>query len=157
MCHFNLFGDYRPYRGLTKADVDSLDVVGVDSLYSFLGCKLNFVLNPPAHDGEHAGTAGCHWFINEYCNKPVTDYKIELSSNRDNRGALVCAMYPKSKPAYPLEQVIIVHDWNSGNLDTILGPAAGGCPLVRSYNRDVDCNGVEARLTHNDVNVGWSS
>ena len=85
---------YIPYTGMLPGEA-SEHMLPNDGTYQ--GCRINFTLNPPAHDGSGAGAEGCQWFIDEYCEGlGVDDFNIAVSVNDDLNSNRVCALKRRS-------------------------------------------------------------
>ena len=119
--------DYHPYPGITPDSADTHLIEG-EGLHE--GCRINFLLHPPAHDGTgpSQGREGCAWFIEGYCPGLVAeDFAVSVSAKRDIHDHHVCAL--KRHPAMiPL-------------------PEYGNCPLhpmkhdgaVNAWERNLGC------------------
>ena len=89
--------NYQPFTGYTS-NSNNVDrrLAELPTGELFEGCRVNFVLNPPAHDGVNPGDAGCEWFVAEYCpGKELSDFEVAVSTKADANGNLVCALGPK--------------------------------------------------------------
>ena len=84
--------NYHPYTATMASDSDNH--VLPNNEY-FNGCKVNYLLHPPAYSEEF----GCEWFINDYCPElNADDFIIAVSEREDVNGRRVCGMARKDAP-----------------------------------------------------------